>query len=820
MGFLWRDLRNGLVSLRRNPGYAAVAALTLAIGIGASISMFTVMEAVLLRPLPYEGAGDMVLLWNRHERTGADKVQISGPDYLDYGDRTSAFEELAAIHNAFDSAITGETTGEQIDLAIVSANFFEFLGTRPLVGRFFAPEDTESADAGPAPVVLSNGLWTRRYGADPGLVGGTIEIDGTARQVIGVLPGDFALILPAHDGGMVGGGAFDEVDVWTTFPRSWFNEGRGMGMFRVLGRLDAGVTLTQAQLEINTVAEQLRNEYLIHEERGVYVDLYPLQADVVGDVQPVILLLFGAVGVVLLIACANAANLALTRGAGRAREVAVRAALGGTRGRIAREVLAESVALVLLSGGLGLLLAAAAVHLIVALAPANVPRIDEAAIDARTLAFALGTCAVAVVLSGVVPALRAASPQLVEALKEGGAAAGSGRAAGRRAVVVAEVALSVVLLAGGGLLLQSFANMARAPLGFDADGTMQLKVSLPANRYAGRANRARALQLHRRLRDEVAALPGVEAVGYTWPAPFAGRGADVPYAGEAGESADWGSNVALRATAGPGFFEAMNAKLLSGRLFEDADVDAGRLLVVVDDIVATRLFDTVEAAGRTIWVGSPGSSESMPYEIAGVVRHLRHEHVVGNEREVIYVLAAVADSMVVRAGGDPRVHVAAIEERLRGLDPEAAVFDVVTFARAVDDELAAARFATTLASAFAALAVALAAVGLYGVIAYTVSRRTRDFGVRLALGAGNGTILTMVLREGMQLVAAGLVVGALAATAVTRLIAGLLYGVTPTDPSTFFAVAVLLVVVTGVASYVPARRATRIDPLAALRADQ
>ena len=835
MSSMLRDFRNGAVSLWRSPAYSAVAILTLAVGIGVSISMFTVMQGVLLSPLPYQRPSELVMLWSRYERTGAEKVQISPPDFLDFRERATTLTELVAMRNSFDASITSESTGEQINLTLVTANFFEFLGRPPALGRDLTEADQEIRPWTNAPAILSHALWVRRYGADEGMIGRTIEINGARREVVGVLSEDFQLILPQHDGGMVGGGAFDDVDVWAPVPSGWLaGNQRGYGMLRVLGRLGPGVTLAQARQEMFAIAAELRSEHAIHEERGVTVDVFPLHTDVVGEVQPMILALFGAVGVVLLIACANVANLALVRGTGRSREVAIRAALGGTRGRIVRELLAESTVLALAGGALGVAFAAAAIDVIVALAPANVPRIGDVGMDASALLFALGMCAVALLLSGVVPAFRAASPQLSTALKDGGPTAGYRSAAGRNAIVVAEVALSMVLLVVGALLVQSFAHMASAPLGFEVDNTMTMEVSFPSMRYGAR-DPGRLRRTQDALLELVEGLPGIEAASYAWPVSFGGRGLEIPYSDRPIGGTAWGDTVATRSMVSPGFFETLGARMVSGRSFTASDVDlaeaaadqdetvaddAGvREHVVIDEIAAEKLFPGANAVGRTIWLGAGTSNKSQPYEIIGVVEHIRHDSIVGIEREAVFVtgVSRIDIGLVVRTAGDPRALLAPIESRLRDIDPEAALFEARTFAEAVDEQLAATRFAASLALAFAILAVGLAAVGLYGVIAYSVSQRTRDLGVRVALGAGRRDILRLVLGEGMALVIPGVVLGAAAAFAVSRVISSLLYGVTPTDITTFLMVGALLAIVTGLASYLPARRATRIDPLDALR---
>ncbi len=841
-----RDLRHGAVSLWRAPTYSVLAIVTLAVGIGASVSMFTVIQGVLLRPMPYERPEELVTLWNRYESTGAEKVQISPNDVLDFRERAASFSGVAALRNSTDAAITGESTGEQINLARVTANLFDLLGRRPVLGRSFIDADEQIMPNTNAPAILSHDLWVRRYGAEEGIIGQTIEIDGSPREIVGVMPDDFELLLAQHDGGMVAGGAFETVDVWAPVPHRWMRgPQRGFGTTRVIARLAPGITLAQARQEMAAIAAELRTEHAIHEQRGVAVDVFPLHADVVGDVQPMMLALFGAVGVVLLIACANAANLALVRGSGRSREVAIREALGGTRGRIVRELLAESAVLAFAACGLGVMLATAAIRVIIALAPAAVPRIEEVRMNMTTLAFAVAAAAVAVLLAGVAPAIRAASPQLVPALKDGSPATGRRSVVGRNTVVVAEIALSMVLLVVGALLAQSFAGMARAPLGFEVETTMTMKASFPSVQIGDADWRNRMGRMYDELRASIELLEGVEASGYASPVPFGGRGLEVPYSDRPVAGGSWDGNVAERSTVSAGFLEALGARIVSGRSFTSADIERARgvarqkqaaaqaaaaspgtpapepvaSLVVIDEIAAANLFPATEAVGRTIWLGSGVGDTWRPYEIVGIVEHIRHDSIVGTDREAVFVPATnpLNMSFVVRTIGDPRSLLSAVETRLRALDPQGNVFEARTFEEAVGEELAATRFAAALATAFAALAVGLAAVGLYGVITYSVTQRTRDFGVRVALGAGRREILSLVLGQGLALVIPGVVLGAAASFAATRVVASLLYGVSPSDVGTYVVVGVFLVIVTALASYIPGRRATRVDPLDALR---
>ncbi len=818
MSSVRQDFRYALRMLRQHPGFSVTVIATLALGIGANIAMFSVVNGVLLSSLPYRDADRLVTVWNRHVTTGADRVQVSGLDFLDYEERASSFEDFVAVHNATDNAITGDGPAEQVDAGYVSRGFFQFLGREPVLGRAFTEDDELGAmgQGAPSPAIISHGLWTRRYGADESILGRTIQVSGTPVEVVGVLPADFELMMPHHDGGITGGGAADVVDVWQILPERVFRYSRTVAMFRVLGRLREGVTFLQAQEEMDALAAQLRDEFRIHEDRNMQIDLVPTHADVVGEAKPVVLSLFGAVGFVLLIACANVANLILVRATHRRREVAVRAALGADRKRLVRQLLTENMVLAVAGAALGLLLARMAIDAIVAIAPADVPLLGQIGINRSVLWFAVGVTGVAILLFGLVPAVRAAQPDLRAHLNDNPRLGLGGSHRLKSGIVVAEIALSLVLLVGSGLMIRSFLELQGARLGFEPATALTMKVAMPHGPYDDPVVRTNYWTT---LRREASRLPGVDSAAIVWPLPFAGSGAEVPYAADGGTTSDWGRYVAAVSSASPGYFEAMGARLLDGRTFSETDLATDADIAVVDDIVAQRLFPGENAVGRTLWL-QPAGDEKVPLEIVGVVAHIRHQSVIGAERETIFRPTAGSQRMrmalVVRTDGDPLSALGGMRQIAGLLDPNIPLSDVRTFDEYLGKEIAPTRFTMTLASAFAFVALALASVGLYGVISYTVAQRTAELGMRMALGAQHGTILRLVLRHGVFLAASGIGIGLAASLALTRAIRSLLFGVTPTDPVTFVGVSLLLTAVALLASYAPAR-AARVDPVMALR---
>jgi predicted permease len=815
MASMLQDLRYAVRMLRQHPGFSFMVIVTLALGIGANITMFSVIDGVLFSSLPYDEPERLVTVWNRHAATGSDRVQISGLDFLDYRERATTFEDFAAIHNSINQSLTDDGPAEQIVLGIVSSNFLQFLGREPMLGRPFTPDDEVlTSGGGPGPAVISYGLWSRRYGADPNVLGKTIYLGGVPMEVIGVMPEDFELVMPEEDGGEARSATSDPVDVWRFLPERAFRGNRSLAMFRILGRMQPGITFQQAQQQMDLVARQLRTEHQIHDDRGMQIDLVPMHADVVKNAKPVVLALFGAVGFVLLIACANVANLILARGARRQREFVLRAALGADRTRLVRQVLTETTVLAVVGTALGLVLATVGIDTIVALAPSNVPMIEQVGINANVLLFAVGITAVAVVLFGLIPAMRVSRTDFRTQLSDGALAVGGRFHRMRSAIVVAEIGVSLVLLVGGGLMIRSFQQLQGARLGFEPTFALTLRVALPHGPYDDEAVRT---SYWNALRREAAQVPTVAAAGLVWPLPFGGNGSAMPYSAHSGSQANQGRYMTTVSEATPGFFEAMDARLLDGRTFTEADIMRDAEIVIVDDIVAERLFPGERAVGRTFWLQD--GDEQTPLEIVGVVEHIRHQTILGPERETVFRPTAGGQwmALVLRAERDPYGLLPELRQIGASLDPGIPLFNFRTFDEYLGVHIAPTRFTMTLASVFAVVALVLSSVGLYGVISYSVAQRASEIGVRMALGAHDTTILRLVLGNGAVMVASGIGLGLVASLALTRAIRSLLYGVTPTDPVTFVGVSLLLAAVALVATYVPARRAARVDPMAVLR---
>jgi len=822
MTALMQDVRVALRSCRRSPSFAGLVIVTLALGIGGAVAMFSVVDGVLFTDLPYRDANRMAMIWNRHATTGSDKVQISGPDFLDYRDQTSSFEELAFIHNATDNTLTDGERAEQVNVGYVSENFFRFLGVDAVLGRTFsADEDTAAGttmgEVGPA--VIGHGLWSRRYGSDPGVLGRTVFLSGQPVQILGVLPAGFRLVLPYMPGGAMSSGANENIDVWRVLPERAFSRmPRSMAVVRVLGRLAPGVTMGQAQQEFDRLAARLRDTHQIHRARETSIDLVPLHADVVGHVRAIILSLFGGVGVVLLIACANVANLISVQSNNRAHETAVRVALGASRPRILRQSFTEYAVLAGAGALVGVALAQGMIRTIVSLAPGNVPLIETVGIDARALAFAVLVAMLTTLIFGLWPAVRAAGTSPSTTLTAGPRSLVGRGHRFRSGMVAAEIALSVVLVASGGLFVRSFLQLQRATLGFEPASAITARIALGHGRYDDEVARRRFWDA---LRSSLDGDPAVEQAGFVWPLPFTGQGAEVPYDSLGRDFDGRARYLAFTASVLPGYFETVNAEVVEGRAFEDRDLDRAGEIAIVDEQVAARLYPDGRAVGKGLWVGDARGEARRSLEIVGIVRHIRHSRVVGPERDVIYQLAPAARTLavVVRATGGVGSVIPELRRLTGSLDPNVPVFDERSLASYIDDQIAPTRFTMTLAAAFGLVALLMAAVGLYGVVSYTVSQRSAELGLRMALGAGRDSIVQFVLVRAATVAGVGVVAGLVVALGVTRALRGLLIGVAADDPVTFATTIGLLGAAALVAAYVPARRAARLDPAVTLRGE-
>ncbi|MGH9835268.1 MAG: ABC transporter permease [Blastocatellia bacterium] len=804
---MFQDLRFGVRMLLKHKGFTLIAVLTLSLGIGANTAIFSIVNAVLLRPLPFAEPERLVWFggW-----LGADKEQgVTPADFLDYREQCRSFTQIAAsVSDGIAMNLSGDGEPERIKGGYVTANYLDVFGVKPTLGRTFVAEEGlegVNMEGGDRVVVLSRSLWQRRFGADPAIINQTITLDKRNVTVIGVMPPQFQ-----HPPG---------VEIWLPFrfpasPQSAFRS-REFPFLRPVARLKPGVTRAQAQAEVETIARRLQSLYpKTNANKSLY--LMPLQERLVGNIRLTLLTLLGAVGCVLLIACANVANLLLARAATRQKEIAVRSALGASRGRVVRQLLTESLALALLGACGGALLAKWGVRLLVALSSDYLPRADEVRINATVFAFTLAVALLTGLLFGLAPALQSSRLNLTEALKEGGRGAGSGTRRHRmlNLLVVGEVALAMVLLIGAGLLVNSFVRLQQVNPGFDEKNLLTARIDIP-NPYAQPEKKA---QFFEQLQQSVAALPGVEAVGLITELPLAGQSADRPFRIEGRPEPLPGQSphADIRAV-NHDYFRAMRIPLLKGRYFTEAEVRDTAKVVLISEELARLYFAGEDAVGQRLFRGTFGKA---PYEeIIGVVGDIRHRGLDSGLRQTIYspYLGLGFTNLVIRTANDPVSLAAALRREVAAIDPNQPVANIKTMERWVSESVAQPRFRTLLLGLFSAMALLLSMVGVYGVMSYAVSQRTHELGIRMALGARAGDVLRLVIRQGMKLALAGVAIGLGAAFALTRLIKDLLFGVRATDPMTFAAIALLLAGVALLACYLPARRATKVDPMIALR---
>ena len=834
MDALLKDLRQAARALRRSPGFALTAVLTLALGIGASTAIFSVANAVLLRPLPYAQPDRLVLVWGEMRARGVNDFPFPPGDFQDLKEQAGAFEDLAAV-NTFRNSLIGDGDPEQVRVAGVTPNFLSMLGARVLHGRDFTADDAQpqpeppqqgaqqpNVQQGPPPpqlpavVVLNHDYWQRRFGGDPGVVGRTLQIGAQSALVAGVLAPGFELLWPTRSTVNV-----ERVpDMFAAMRINYATASRNNVFLRVVGRLRPGVTVETAQQQAERLAADLRQRFPIKNTAGLHFQVRPMHEDLVQNVRPAIVALLGAVGFLLLIACANVANLLLVRAGARERELAVRAALGSSPWRLVRQMLAESVVLALGGAVLGIALAWAGIRVLLALAPETLPRMEAVALDPLVLGFAILAALLSAVIFGLVPALRASRPDLAEVLRQAGRQPGlSGGRLLRSAVVTAEVALSFVLLIGGGLMARSFLALQGTDPGYDPTNVLTFVANPPPNP----SPEARAAYM-RQLRERLLALPGVTAVTGANPLPLDGGIAN----------ARWGPMEAASDPAKfqqadaffvlPGYHEAMRTRLIAGRTFTEEDNRNDAMRVIIDEKLAAKAFPGRPAPsiiGERLLIRIR-SAEPETWEVIGVVAHQRHSSLAEDGREEVFwtdgiVGHGAAARWAVRTTGDPTALAPAARRTLQALDPRVPFAEVQPMSAFVDRAMAPTRFTLALIAVFAAIATLLAGVGLYGVLSTVVRQRTAEIGVRMAFGAPSGSIFRLVLSEGMVMSALGIVLGILGALLLTRVLQSLLVGVAATDPVTFAATAALFLAVAALACWLPARRATRIDPVTAFR---
>jgi predicted permease len=807
----WQDARHAVRSFARTPGFTAIAVLTLALGIGASSAIFSVLEAVLIRPLPYPHPDRLVLVWSALREAGQSRVPASGPEFMEVRRRSRTLEDLAGIWVG-SGTLADDGSPEQVRLGQVTANFLSLLGVRPQAGRFFAPGE-EGPSSSPV-VVVSDGLWRRRFGGDPGLPGRTVRLEGASVTVVGVLPAGFEVIFPS-DASVPG-----DIDVFMPFRNDLASMPRDLAFIRMVGRLRAGISPARARSELAAVATRLRAEFREYATQGLDLEVTPLHRDAVRDVRPILIALFCGVGLVALIACVNVANLLLARATRREREIALRSALGASRWRLARQLLTESLLLAGIGGLFGLAVGRGGLQLLLAMRPDRLARIQSAGLSTPVLGFTFAASCAIGILCGLAPVLATRRRDLSRAFTDR-SGAGPRRAGPRRMLVLAEVALGFVLLAGTALTVRTFINLLRADPGFRADGVLTFQIAPPRVRYPDDASRQR---LFRQLQEKVEALPGVTAAGAVSHLPLG----NYPnwyefYWKDGAPASEQNTLLADHRAILPGFFRSLGVGFVAGRDFTAHDDPEHPNVIIVDEALADRTWPGESAIGRFLNVSfiHHGSFDPTRAEVVGVVRHVRYHDLAEEGRGQVYVpyLQSAREllAFTVRTDGDPESLTPSIRSVVEKLDPELALSRVRPLSGYVESSLQAYRFTMTIAAVLAGLALLLACIGIYGVVSFSVASRTSEIGVRMALGGAPRRVLWLIVGETLRLAVAGLAAGLAVSLLMTGLLGRLLYGVGPRDPAALVAAGLLLMAAGMTAAIVPARRATKIEPMAALR---
>jgi predicted permease len=810
METLTKDLRYAARMLLKGRIVTLIAILALTLGIGANTAIFSVINAVLIKPLPYPHPEQLVRVYEKSPQF--EQMSVSYPNFVDWQRESHAFERMAVYrHQQFN--ITGGPEPERVNGRWVSADFFSTLGVQPALGRDLRPEE-DRPGAGPV-ALLSHGFWQRRFGGDPNVINKPLTINGKDYTVVGVLPASFKFYSPVDL--FIPIGIQDDVSLKVRD----FHPG-----LRVVARLRAGVTLSEARDEMQSIAAALEKQYpASNTGQGVAMD--SMHEDLVHDIRPVLLLLLGAVGLVLLIACANVANLLLARAAARQKEMAIRTALGASRWRIVRQLLTESLLLSLIGGGLGLLVAMWGTDALIAAIPDTIPRAEDVGIDARVMLFTFLISALTGCIFGLIPALQVSKPDLNETLKEGGRTAATMRQGVRGVLVVTEVVFALVLLIGAGLLIRSLFAVRNVAPGVNPQNVITMQIPLSPNIYD---NATKVRDFYNRLLERLHATPGVQAAALTADMPFIGDDSEAPFwTGNGPRPAPEAIQWALMNPVSAGYVKAMGIPLLRGRFITEQDTRETPHVAVIDEYMARDLFSGEDPIGKRMTIPGNDKMPDIPFEIVGVVGHVKHFG-LDAQKEILFqfympyvqipddfLAGLLGMALVARTAGDPAAMAGPVKEAILTLDKDQPVTAVRTMDQVLVDSLSQRRFTMLLLGLFAGLALILASVGIYGVMSYTVAQRTHEIGVRMALGAQPGDVLKMVVRQGMALVGLGVAIGLGVAFALTRLMTSFLFGVSATDPLTFVAISLVLAGVALAACFVPARRATKVDPMVALR---
>ena len=799
----WQDVRYSARMLIKHPGFALIAVFTITLGIGANTAIFSIVNAVLLRPFPYQQPEQLVMVGE--STGGGGRNAVSYPNFVDWQHQNTVFDAVSVMRSNENYNLTGAGEPERLQGRLVSAGFFTILGIKPLLGRDFLPED-DRGGATPS-VILSHAFWSRKFGNDTGVVGRQITLNNHAYTVVGVAPADFQFGLDADVSVPIGLSA-------QRFSARGADPGAG-----VVARLKPNVSLQQAETDINLIYARLEQQYP-ESNTGRRATLTPLHEFFTGDVRQPLLILLGSVGLVLLIACANVANLLLVRASTRKREMSVRVALGASRGRVIRQLLTESLMLATIGAVLGTLLAHWGMKFIAHQLPDGIPRLNEANVDLRVLVFTVGVSLVIGLLFGLAPALQASRLNLTDALKEGDRGSSGGRQRMRSVLVVGEVALTLTLLVGAGLLIQSFRRVLQVDPGFEPQNLLTMQIS------ASNPDGHQVVGFFNQLQENLRSLPGVKAVAISNGLPMGVVNRPVFFIEGQPRPEKGKEPGGIRYTVSPDYFQTMGIDLVKGRTFTTHDTPTTPLTVVIDEALAQR-FGNEDPIGKRL---SQSSSGTPSYEIIGVVRHVEQDNLDGSAIRTPQFYLSFNQlpaerwpgsvrrvNLLTRTDVEPASLASTVRDQIARLNKDQAVFNVKTMDQIVSQSLASRRFSMLLLSAFAIVALALASIGIYGMLSYAVAQRTREIGLRMTLGAQAGTVLRLVIGQGMKLALAGVALGLVTSLALTRTMKNLLFGVSATDPTTFVGIALLLSLVALLACWIPARRATKVDPIIALR---